>query len=319
MADFPKRYRVKLRFEGPVHFGFKEKTYNLTDVIAHSDTIFGGIVNCYYLLYGSEDTENLLEKFRHSPPFKISSAFLYADGEFYVPKPLDMDLTEVTGDIKAAKKIRFIPLVFLGKAALSEDTSSSYSAKGSILLKKGTDTPYTIIERPRVNIDRVNFGTGIYYVSGCRFREGSGLWFYLDVYDESEDKKVKAAIRLLGDEGLGGERTYGFGIFEPRFEEEGENYNSSCSEKHLLLSLYYPAEGEKASEFVAAYSILDRGGYAYSPTLGWARRKKVRMLAEGSVFKGTAGHFGGAIVDVTPDEGKLHKIYKYGLAYTVPL
>ncbi|TYP55425.1 type III-A CRISPR-associated RAMP protein Csm4 [Thermosediminibacter litoriperuensis] len=315
MKSGVKRYRVKLKFKGPVHFGYKEKTYNLTETFAHSDTLFSGIVNCYSLLYGKAAADNLVEKFFDNPPFKISSAFLYANGEFFVPRPLNMDLTPITGDYKKAKKVKYVPLDFILARDGGGKANKDYRVEHGILARKDMDTPYVISERPRVKINRGDFSTEIYYVSGCYFREGAGLWFFLDIYDDYEEEKVKAAIRLLGDEGIGGEKTYGFGSFEAGIEEYKEKKGNGSGD-WLLLSLYYPRMDEKVADIIKAFSLLERAGYSYSPFNQQARKKKVRMLAEGSVFKKDVQ---GMVVDVSPGEDVGHKILKYGLAYTVPI
>lgn len=317
MQKVKKRYRVRLEFKGPVHFGYKEKTYNITDVFAHSDTIFSGILNCYSLLYGKTSADALAEKFFKSPPFKISSAFLYAGGEFFVPKPLDMDLTHITGDYKKAKKIRYVPLEFILGEHPKGQPQGEYKLESGILTKQTMKKPYFILERPRVVIDRKSSSTEIYYVSGCYFAKNAGLWFFLDICDNAEEEKVKAAIRLLGDEGLGGERAYGFGSFNAYFDEVP--LNSVESNKTLgdwlLLSLYFPAEGEDVGESVKAFSFVERGGYSYSPFGVQMRKKRVRMLAEGSVFRKRVE---GAILDVSLGSDTEHKVLKYGLAYMLP-
>ncbi|WP_026487326.1 type III-A CRISPR-associated RAMP protein Csm4 [Caldanaerobius polysaccharolyticus] len=306
-----KSYRVKLKFKGPVHFGYKEKMDNVTEYIVHSDTLFSGILNCYSLLYGKKRTDEIVERVLcEDLPFKLSSAFLYIDEEYLIPKPINLDLSAVVGDFKKAKKIRYVPLDYSYKQAKSE-----VYIKGPIMITKNYDRIFSIDERPRVTLDRIEHSSEIYYLSSCTFGENVGLWFYLDVYDTGIEKEIQAAIRLLGDEGLGGERTYGFGLFCVDFCEEKDNFDLE-SDQYLLLSLFLPSEDDDLKDGLISYELTERGGYVYSPFSSNLKKKKVRMFLEGSVFK---KKYNGKIADVTPDNFNTHKVLRYGIPYWKPI
>ncbi|MGB9840563.1 type III-A CRISPR-associated RAMP protein Csm4 [Thermovenabulum sp.] len=314
-----KKYRVKLKFKGPVHFGYKEKMDNLSESIVHSDTIFSGIMCCYNLLYGKEKADKLAKNFINGVYlFENSSAFIYVNDDYLLPRPLNLDLFGVIEDYKKAKKVKFISESILERLSNRRQKGGNEEKvygyiKGKFFLKE----PYEgeIIaekERPRVVLDRLNFNSNIYYVSSSLFDENSGLWFYLKV-DTSIEKEILASIRLLGDEGIGGERTYGFGFFEPDFIEDKEK--EKHSEEYLLLSLFYPAEEDDLENALISYDLTERGGYVYSIYQSDIKKNRSRMLTEGSVFK---RELKGKVVDITPEGFEEHRVLKYGAAFLKP-
>jgi CRISPR-associated protein Csm4 len=309
MVKDMKKYRVKLKFKGPVHFGYKEKMDNLTEYVVHSDTIFSGIMCCYSLLYGKDKTDKLVENFASGVClFENSSAFVYVGEDYLLPRPINLDLYDVVGDYKKAKKVKYV------SESILDDKCRSGVCKGQFLLKEdyGGDV-VKISERPRVVLDRLRNSSNIYYISSCVFDENAGLWFYLKV-DPSVEREILAAIRLLGDEGLGGERTYGFGYFEPTFVEVKDDEKDS--DEYLLLSLYSPSQEDDLKDSLLGYDFVERGGYVYSIYSSDIKKRRIRMLVEGSVFR---KKLRGTVVDVTPEGFDGHRVLRYGVAFLKPL
>jgi len=209
-----KRYRVRLKLKSPIHIGFRENDPEVSEITASSDTIFSGIINTYALLYGKEETDKLIDKFMNMSeniPFKVSSLFPYINDEYFLPKPIDykLDIESEKIDIKKIGKAKYISENIISKSFNDVKINHGFISKNKL-----KDAPYTITKRPRVSIDRITSATHIYYMRMVRYSENAGLWFFLDVTDEL-DQRIKAAIRLLGDEGIGGERSIGMGLFEP--------------------------------------------------------------------------------------------------------
>lgn len=303
-----ERYRVKLNFTSPIHIGYREGVFNLTETTIHSDTIFSGIINCYHNLFGIAKTNDLVSKFINGEePFLVSSSFYYIDDEYLLPRPMSISLLDYVKDFKKEKKIKFISeKVLFGK-------SNNVFIKGEPLLSKDIDKDiYKIEERPRVVIDRITNGTNIYYNSCCRFNEGCGLWFYLDVNEEFKEE-IFAAVKLLGDEGIGGERTYGCGQFEASFEKI--NINNKEGKNYLLLSLCIPNNKDNLNDLIS-YQITERTGYIYSPYITSKRHMLYKVIKEGSILK---SKFLGNIIDDTPEGFNAHKVIKYGKAFVIPL
>ena len=146
---------------------------------------------------------------------------------------------------------------------------------------------------------------------------------------------VKAAMRLLGDSGLGGRRSCGWGrssevqivdgalpelvvhpepIEAPNPEEEPKAAPESA---YWLLSLFSPQEAESVDWSRGNYSILSRGGRVASDCSNGALKQQSRMVAEGSVLLAGVPP-SGAAMDVAP-EGLSHPVYRAGFALTVPI
>lgn len=310
-------FRVKLKFKTPVHFGSKEKTYNATHTMAHSDTIMSGIINSYSLLFGKEKTETLVKSFlEQKPAFKVSSTMPYIKNKLFVFKPMGLDLQEYikSDDMKKIKKVKFV-----GEEDLSNLFKGNFEPAGEFLFRaeekqKLSSTFLTTKERARVSIDRLTSSSNIYYFSHCQFQESTGLWFYLEILNSALENEIKAAIRLLGDEGLGGDRTSGLGLFEPEFIEMSSK-NLKDNGYYMTLSLTSPKDNDEIEKFTF-YEITTRAGYIYSKGDFGTKKKAVRMFSEGSIVKGKVF---GRVVDVTPNGFSAHSIFRYGLAFLIPL
>ncbi|ADL43504.1 CRISPR-associated RAMP protein, Csm4 family [Caldicellulosiruptor obsidiansis OB47] len=312
-----KLFKVKIKFKTPVHFGAKEKTYNTTQTMAHSDTIMSGIVNAYSLLFGKQKTDELIKGFLDGKPaFKVSSTMPYIEDKFFVFKPMGLDLHEYvkSDDIKKIKKVRFVD-----EEDLTNLFKGNFEPAGEFLVKsdekeKLSSTFLTTKERARVTIDRATSSSNIYYFSHCQFKENAGLWFYLEILDSALENEIKAAIRLLGDEGIGGDRTAGLGLFKPEFLDASSK-DTKESEYYMTLSLTNPKDSSEIEKF-KFYDITTRSGYIYSKGDFGTKKKAVRMFSEGSIVK---GEIFGRVVDVTPNGYDSHPILRYGLAFLIPL
>lgn len=293
-----------MEFTGPVHIGYKEGLYNLTETVIHSDTIFSALVNCYNLLFGLQKTKAFLNEVLKGS-LLLSSAFYYADDEYFLPRP--MDARKYAEDFKEDKKIKYV-----SEKILRGEESKGFRKGDMFWLREREDVVYKIEERPRVTVDRLTSASNIYYTSACRFNKNCGLWFYIDM-EEALEKEVMAALRLMGDEGLGGERTYGYGCFV--FKEMEEVKRETGGKINLLLSLCMPSSMEEIKRF-AYYGLIQRTGYVFSPYSNIRRHSVFRMFAEGSVVE---GHVEGTIYDDTPEGFDYHKVFKYGKAFLLPL
>ncbi|MFN9648292.1 MAG: type III-A CRISPR-associated RAMP protein Csm4, partial [Pseudanabaena sp.] len=65
----------------------------------------------------------------------------------------------------------------------------------------------------------------------------------------------------------------------------------------------------------SSYELQERGGWITSSSKN-QRRKKVVMFAEGSVFSEIPK---GKLANVTPPEFSQHKIYRSGIAVSLPI
>jgi CRISPR-associated protein Csm4 len=292
------------------------------------------------------------------PPFLLSSAFFHIAGIKTFPLPLSINWVKYTDSellgslnadreerkkldrielLKRLKKVNFVTERIFWRVVEDErrirgyiddkniiqgvlfdaeelaSIRSLYKAKGKQDVKFWSHR-----EVPRVAIDRRTSASSIYHFGEVSFAANCGLYFLLDLRMEEYENKLKASIRVLGDEGIGGDRTYGKGLFKAEFKDE--KMDSESKNFFVTLSLYYPREEELSMVKDGNYELVKRGGWIYSMDARNLRRRTVRMFAEGSVFKAIddAKLYGG-LANVTPQESTAHEIYRYGYAFAVPM
>ena len=281
----------------------------------------------------------------------------------YLPKPFSQPLNYPNDDLdfaKAFRKLNYLPLFlwqrwYRGQGFSSEDAKelTEYAnkpdpASAPTLWQAGCfsyGNAFKSYELPKVSIDRTTHATNFYHTGYVQFdwQESNddssnwgelgvdslaGLYFLLEVPEGSPQQNVEAklqqALTLLGEEGLGGERSSGAGRFmvaqwsklPPHWQQAMASKNPD--DRHMLLSLFYQ-ETLQADWLgdAARYAVQERGGWIASPFSGrQLRRKMVRMFSEGSVFpQKPEGH----LVDVTPPQFTRHKIYRNGIAVSLPI
>jgi CRISPR-associated protein Csm4 len=314
---------VKLFFKSPLHLGEKEGMMEDSNFIIHSDTLFSGLCYAYRTLYGKDALETLLKQFKNNPPLLLSSAFPFFKGYLLFPVPLNFRPPE--GDFKSYKKLQLIPKklweeVCSGKP-LRKDGYDFVQDKKVLLpaneIEGLKERDYLIWEEreiQRVSLDSLTSSSNLFNFREVIFKKDSGLFFLLDWRDTSFANRIKAAIRLLGEDGIGGDRGSGKGVFTPEFGEL--EISDLKGDDYLLLSLFFPSEGEMQG-FDGIYNFKVRGGFIYSFDNSTRRKKYVRMLTEGSVIKGKRPV--GSLENITPDGFTEHDVYRYGYAFSIPI
>ena len=308
--------------KAPFHIGIKEGALEKTMHYIPSDTLFGAICNAYRLLYGKEELENLLKEFADSPPFLISSAFPYSIDINFFPMPKFINLSRYVErrDIKKFKKIVYMSRKVLD--SLTQNNLKIHLKKENIIQgiflvsdeeknkldEAGIETVWSEHEIPRVTIDRKTNSSNIYYFGEVEYNKNCGMYFLMDFINNGYKDKIKAAINLLGDEGIGGDRSYGKGLFRAEYGTFSWSINSGA---FITMSLYLPEEGEIEMVKKGHYEIVRRGGWVYSVDEKGTRKKFIRMISEGSTFEGSR-NFYGTMVKVA--EG-IHNVYRYGYAF----
>lgn len=340
----PKFCCYLIKPNAPFHIGERGVGLEETSISVHSDTLFGAICWSWRLLFGEKDLIGLLSLFKNDkPPFLISSTFPFIGDIMTLPKPL-----QGLGRTGLEKNVRRAPLVTHsifqslaeGKILQSRDYKIVIGGPGNIiaapkeattikdLVEKNkigsgtgsaTGAAWTIGEAPRVTLDRDTRRSDIYYAGDVRFMEGSGLYFLVDFRDKKYESMLKGALRLLGDEGLGGERSSGRGLFSLDVipEKEMMSIGSDDGDRAVLLSLYRPRKEDASTLQSSIYSLITRRGW----TAGKSdlRKKSVRMLSEGSVIPTEQKRILGCMENVSGEGTRNGKqIISYGLAFQVP-
>ncbi len=342
---------IKLNFgRSLAHFGELGIGMEETSDRVRSDALFSAWVSIYARLFGKAAIEELLGMFPSpknpelTPPFRISSTFIYREvGDetiYYLPRPLKFPVNYPEEDLdffKSYKKLSYLPLKIwqrwyqgTGFNSSDRDELTTYSklgeSKGELSQAGAFDygKAFKIDKIPKVAIDRVTRATNFYHTGFVQFqwepsKNPAGLYFLLELSEIGEKlaDKLQAALHLLGEEGLGGERSSGAGKFQVTWLDLADTWqkivNFADGNQHTLLSLFW--DTTVTSDFLktASYEIQERGGWIAESQL---RRKKVRMFVEGSVFSIQPQ---GKLVDVTPELFHRHRIYRSGISLSLAI
>lgn len=348
----PKLQLYSLTFRAGLHIG--RHGIGQEKVLAHvpADTLFAALATIRQQWQG--DAGSWAAGFESEPPFLLTSAFPYAGGVRFFPRPQRMP-----GGIdpKRWRKISFVsegifrrllgnnlPESYHPKPPGEEPQNGLTLQKGNLWLskeeiallpetmrtkpdKKGglLDIPPRAVERhkaweemtvPRVTVDRLTNGSDIYHTGRIIFTPGCGLWFGVQGLGEPQQEELLSMLTLLGDSGIGAERSVGYGAFTVTAEDKLLVLPDPRPKGMLLLlSRFYPCDTEDAKALTgssAAYELIYVAGRVQ--TLGQAnqRRQGIHLVTEGSLVGGSAR---GGLAEVSPKVGKFpHKVYRYGLA-----
>ena len=268
------------------------------DMLPKSDTIFAAVANVIAEIDG---VETLKEFCKGNPRF--SSAFPFHKDKLFFPKPLK-PLAEIERDKnlhKAWKKKIWIEHELLKRPKAVLDVINSEERKSEFFIAK-EEIPkfYNVNEVVRNAKHRINEQTQIFSVYTLSFTKNSGLFFLY-----SGEVNIDEAVKILGEGGLGGGKTVGYG----KFIAKGEDYSWEISGKwNLLLSLCLPKRSEVERLRESYYSLIEREGWTNS-----SRKRKVRVLTEGSVIP---RKIEGRILEEHVDGVKIYRNY---LALTLPM
>ena len=156
--------------------------------------------------------------------------------------------------------------------------------------------------RPRVTLDRQSSSSEIWHLGGVKFHEGCGLWFGAKFDTRETQTRVETILRVLGDTGIGGERSAGYGIFDLH-SEPAEIESEREADRFVTLSPICPRDADELNRLIqgdVGYTLEERSGWIGSTEGNGLRRQQVWMFAEGSVLAGN-GRRVGRLVDLKPD------------------
>lgn len=337
-----KTYIYRLRFKGPVHFGTIGIGLENTLERLSSDSLTSALVNAFSVLGGAE--EAIMAMAGNRPSFWLSSLFPFGPLEndsgtaYALPRPLSLPSVEDLGILrdlgKDLKRIKYLVpgdfAAWVREAPLSSEEVRAIVSRSQKLARpwnSQTETGWWAVElRPRVALDRSNQNSSIWHCGALHFQNSAGLFGLVHVVDDTWTNGLSSAFKLLGDLGIGGERTYGMGCFDfsgfvpldnvwtPVLKVDGKKY--------VLLSNFFPADDERhlLKDSLVAWDFLETRGYVVSGRMASTlKRKRLRMIAEGSVLNQPLR---GKMVDITPDHsealGLTHPVYRSGLAFILP-
>ncbi len=331
----------RLRFHSPVHFGSSVMGLENTRERVSSDSLCSALINSFSVLGDADEAVNALKQ--ETPGFILSSLFPFGPSEqgtgsvYALPCPLTAPCVsdgKIIADYgKDLKQIKYlIPSDFfswIGETPLDSEEVVAVIKRSKTLAKpwdsKKEKGWWAEELRPGVAADRTCQTSSIWRVGTLRFHKDAGLYGLIRINDETWETGLANAFTLLGELGIGGERTYGMGCFDFSgflpLDELGLNMPKSECLRFVLLSNYFPCADERSelNNIFEAWDFTENRGYVVSGRMATTlKRKRIRMIAEGSVTKKSVR---GDVADVTPDNGDTllsHNVYRSGLAFLMP-
>ncbi len=201
-------------------------------------------------------------------------------------------------------------------------------------------TPIWAIQAvPHVTIDRVQNASNFYEVGQVVFATGCGLALLVQYHDTAIQRTFELLLQLLGESGIGGKRSSGYGAFTLKIQPDVRLLEPLTSHANaprvVILSRYLPHREEMPAMLQdgAAYTLVNVGGWLLSPGAMAQQRQQITLVQEGAVLVASASSLIGTIADVRPDYarsntphprygtayGTRHPVYRSGLALTVPV
>jgi CRISPR-associated protein Csm4 len=331
------KYEIyKLKFSTPVRFGGDRYSHGFMSntMCPHADTLFSAISHEWIQLFGIASYQEFVE-YARGEDFQLSDLMPYKSDErgnysLFIPKPvIHLDVAHNERDVqsvnmkKKLKKLEYINIESI------EDYMHYLCQGGELPLSEVSfGSPHVI---GKVSIDRESYPLP-YNMSSFIFDEHAGLYFILKCSDPFREP-FNQLMNSLGETGLGGKKTSGYGKFnlaEEAYEIGIENdeyfgiYESdlALTEKlcaphpgYLSISLLYPTEEdlENLSE-ADTYSIIERRGFVYSANYAeqFVKRQNSFALKRGSVF---AHPLQGQILDLSITGN--HPVYRYGKGFFI--
>lgn len=331
-------YQYKLLFASPVHFGMEGIGQERIEERIRSDSLWGAVIQKWLLLYDDEP-----DALCQAPPFHISSTFPIIGENMFFPLPLG-SLDHLIGEaaesdnpkvlVKDLKKIRFLAEPLFNKVVSGGRLAFGDIISGQVFpsppgnrceTEQEEKTAASVIQRPRLEVDRLH-GGGVegqfFYCSDQFFREDGGL-FFLAVFDNKDtQEKFEAALRLLGDSGLGADRSVGRGLFA-FIRQDYVVQKTRNKDAFVLLSLFHPRRDEVENGICdagnTAYSLVKRYGHAASHATTSFRRHDLWMLEEGSILGMKPEGDIPVVLESSTELGIPHNVYRNGRAFYLPL
>jgi CRISPR-associated protein Csm4 len=320
----------RLAFKGPLHLGTgREGDLADLDVLPRSDTLAAALISLWrHVVPGASDND--VTRIAADPPFAISSALptVRLGGKWqtllFVPAgTIDRIANLSSVQRKQLKRVRFADLDSL-RALLAGSLPENSAQYGEALITGYVQGDlWSERSRIRLQVDRLGdrpMEGLLYEFGGVHLGPRVRLSVVVDFIDESCRRDVEAALALLGDEGIGGGRSVGYGGFVIEHVEEGFSADLGSGAR-LALSLLHPSREEIESGLLdspAEYTIVSRGGWATPPGMAGLRRKPVNLIAEGSIIRdlGRARYGASPIV---LEEGPGHPVFRPAVAVTIPI
>ncbi|NUQ82509.1 MAG: type III-A CRISPR-associated RAMP protein Csm4 [Bacteroidetes bacterium] len=213
-------------------------------------------------------------------------------------------------------------LIRLGKSFLALTTEIPVGEPGFSFLET--------LELPKVTVHTDDKTGSLYQEASFRLTEPvrvqtgttemtlvPAFYFLLDHQLETPElNRYLAALRMLGDEGIGGNRSTGCGKFSPVVPNDFQQKPDRTSPLVFCLSVLSPKDEGDFGRLLR-YDLFIRGGGSLGRFGNQdLHRKQARFCKEGAI--GRPG-IDGRLVDLSPAQsGNDHPVFRNGIAFTIP-
>ena len=321
--------------------------------LPRSDSLFGALCWGIRWAWGEQKLVDLLDRFKAirtdraaAPPFVVSSVFPAVNSQGASVRLLPMPLLPLQasrprylGEAKTIEALQDAQWVTVqvfnelvsGRATLTRVLTSlleredKYEIRGPALCLKdelpNRVAPVLVRDRLRSTMDRVTgaSGEGNFFAERSTYADEA---YFLAACDDEIQPVLQAALRLLGDQGIGGRTSTGRGAFDVEFEEDSVQGALYDATHFVTLSLLHPTADDLAHlssmRDVCWYDTVRRLGriQALVASEGGGWKAPTFNFVEGSTFvlAGDRRVYGWCPVVKTDPYEVLHN----GLAYVVP-
>ena len=320
-----------------------------------SDSLFSALCTQLRELRGRSALERLLDEFiAGDPPFLVSGLFPRLGPIQLLPRPATPPTTHNSAANGRLDYRTFTQLEWLswsvferwvggtmepdgaipmaapqgGTIRLADDEHRQ-AAEARALIRQGPAggaIAWQHGQRVRTVTGRDGRGVRVYTRSTTSFAPGTRLSLFVAWRRDDWREVVEQTLAALGDGGLGADRGVGHGYFALESVETRPVPQLPGANGLVTFALLCPTRPELASGLLAhrdaAWTLVERGGRAGSPEAAGQRRRRITMLAAGSVVASPAASGAdwlGQLVDVTPEPAPGHRVWRNGFAFGWPL
>lgn len=327
---------VRIRPSTPWRLGPESGSMGEAEAVLHSDAVYSAVTLALAQLGWMDEWLAATADPLREPAARFTSAFPWQRNLLYVPPPKGLWPPEGASSKVRWKGARFVPSTLVGSLLRGEKfdeeawTVDGFSACLIPAASRSATGPFRFLFRSMAAVDRVTGGHVLPYVAGCvQFAPASGLWCAVQFATQTAyavwAPRLQAAFRLLGDSGIGGMRSRGFGRarsvdFQAGLLAEmllGPKGAPRAGSAWWLLSLMIPSADDPVRWDEGHYEIVKRSGRVGSREGGGLAKRVSRAVGEGSVVVCPAPPRG-TIQNVAPD-GCPHPVWRAGHAVAIPI
>ncbi len=291
----------RLFFPKGVHFG--QTTLESSEMTFQADRLFSAL--CNEAVSQGSDALDRLVSLAEDEKILLSDAFPYADGVYFLPKPL-LPIEHAWQEEDISKRKLYKKLSYLPLSACSDYLEGKLQVETLVQIKFGVSSMKVSVKlEPGEEAEPYRIGT-------FSFREGCGLYIIVGYEEKEALSFVEELLESLALSGIGGRRSTGMGRFELRrgtLPKEGIERMDGEYPYYTNLSVALPEPEELPGALEGARYLLEkRSGFVASEQYAPEPRRKrdVYAFQAGSCF---SRRFKGQLRDVS-NRGK-HPVYRY--------